>query len=114
MLKVMLGKNLVERPNGERGYVWAARATRTAIDLVRKDLDHVFDGSAGRLVAHVLEETELDPRDRDENRKLLTPATPLQPRGPVQIPRQPRGAVPSSFATAPEIGRASCRERVWR
>jgi BlaI family transcriptional regulator, penicillinase repressor len=53
--------------------VWAARATRTrtASDLVRKVLDHVFDGSAGRLVAHLLEDTELDARDRDEIRKLL-------------------------------------------
>ena len=73
MLKVMLGKKLVKRSDGERGYVWSARAsrTRTASDLVRKVLDHVFDGSAGRLVAHLLEETGLDRRDRDEIRKLL-------------------------------------------
>jgi BlaI family transcriptional regulator, penicillinase repressor len=73
MLKVMLGKKLVKRSDGERGYVWTACATRTrtASDLVRKVLDHVFDGSAGRLVAHLLEETELGPRDRDEIRKLL-------------------------------------------
>jgi BlaI family transcriptional regulator, penicillinase repressor len=73
MLKVMLGKKLVKRYDGKRGYVWSARAsrTRTASDLVRKVLDHVFDGSAGRLVAHLLEEKELDRRDRDEIRKLL-------------------------------------------
>jgi BlaI family penicillinase repressor len=73
MLKVMLGKKLVKRSDGERGYVWSARAsrTRTASDLVRKVLDHVFDGSAGRLVAHLLEEKELDRHDRDEIRKLL-------------------------------------------
>jgi BlaI family transcriptional regulator, penicillinase repressor len=69
----MLGKKLVKRYDGKRGYVWSARAsrTRTASDLVRKVLDHVFDGSAGRLVAHLLEEKELDRRDRDEIRKLL-------------------------------------------
>jgi BlaI family transcriptional regulator, penicillinase repressor len=73
MLKVMLGKKLVKRSDGKRGYVWSARAsrTRTASELVRKVLDHVFDGSAGRLVAHLLEETELDRRDRDEIRRLL-------------------------------------------
>jgi BlaI family transcriptional regulator, penicillinase repressor len=73
MLKVMLGKKLVRRSDGKRGYVWSARAsrTRTASELVRKVLDHVFDGSAGRLVAHLLEETELDRGDRDEIRKLL-------------------------------------------
>ena len=73
MLKVMLGKKLVKRSDGKSRYVWSARAsrTRTASELVRKVLDHVFDGSAGRLVAHLLEETELDRRDRDEIRKLL-------------------------------------------
>ena len=73
MLKVMLGKKLVKRSDGKSRYVWWARAsrTRTASELVRKVLDHVFDGSAGRLVAHLLEETELDRRDRDEIWKLL-------------------------------------------
>jgi BlaI family penicillinase repressor len=73
MLKVMLGKKLVKRSDGKRGYVWSARASRsrTASDLVRKVLDHVFDGSAGRLVAHLLEERGLDQRDRDQIRKLL-------------------------------------------
>jgi BlaI family transcriptional regulator, penicillinase repressor len=73
MLKVMLGKKLVKRSDGKRGYVWSARASRsrTASDLVRKVLDHVFDGSAGRLVAHLLEEKGLDRRDRDDIRQLL-------------------------------------------
>ena len=44
---------------------------RTASDLIRKVMDHVFDGSAGRLVAHLLEGKGLDRRDRDEIRKLL-------------------------------------------
>ncbi len=73
MLKVMLGKKLVKRSNGERAYVWSARVShaRTATDLVRKVLDHVFDGSARRLVAHLLEEKALDGVERDEIRKLL-------------------------------------------
>ena len=73
MLKVMLGKKLVKRSDGKRGYVWSARASRsrTASDLVRKVLDHVFDGSAGRLVAHLLDERGLDQTDRDQIRKLL-------------------------------------------
>ncbi len=73
MLKVMLGKKLVNRSDGERGYLWSARVSRarTATDLVSKVLDHVFDGSAHRLVAHLLEEKGLDGAERDEIRKLL-------------------------------------------
>jgi BlaI family transcriptional regulator, penicillinase repressor len=73
MLKVMHDKKLVKRSNGDRGYVWSARVSRarTATDLVRKVLDHVFDGSAHRLVAHLLEEKGLDSLERNEIRKLL-------------------------------------------
>jgi BlaI family transcriptional regulator, penicillinase repressor len=73
MLKVMHGKKLVRRSSGDRGYVWSTRVSRarTATDLVRKVLDHVFDGSAHRLVAHLLEEKGLDRLERNEIRKLL-------------------------------------------
>ena len=78
MLKVMLGKKLVKRSNGERGYRWSARVSqaRTATELVRKVLDHVFEGSAHRLVAHLLEEKALGSVERDEIRKLLEATTP--------------------------------------
>jgi predicted transcriptional regulator len=73
MLSVMLGKKLVKRTDGPRGYVWSARVSRTqaAADLVRKVLDHVFDGSALRLVAHLLHEGQLNDRDQEEIRRLL-------------------------------------------
>jgi BlaI family transcriptional regulator, penicillinase repressor len=73
MLKVMLGKNLVERREGPRGYLWSARITRKAAAsrLVRKLLDHLFDGSAQRLVAHLLQEGKFNDQDRDEIRRLL-------------------------------------------
>ena len=73
MLKVMHGKKLVKRSNGERGYVWSASVSRarTATELVRKVVDHVFDGSAHRLVAHLLEEKGLNAVERAEIRKLL-------------------------------------------
>ena len=63
----------MKRSDGEHGYVWSARVSRarTATELVRKVLDHVFDGSAHRLVAHLLEEKGLDGIERDEIRKLL-------------------------------------------
>jgi predicted transcriptional regulator len=63
----------VKRSNGERGYVWSARVSRarTATELVRKVLDHVFDGLAYRLVSHRLDEKGLDSAERDETRQLL-------------------------------------------
>jgi predicted transcriptional regulator len=73
MLKVMLGKGLVQRLEGREGYRWSARVSRRAAAsaLISKLLDHVFDGSAQRLVAHLLEEGKLSIRDRGEIRRLL-------------------------------------------
>ena len=72
-LKTMLEKGLVERNDGARGYVWTAAATRgtTATNLVGKLVQHVFDGSARRLIAHLIQEGALDDHDRDEIRALL-------------------------------------------
>jgi BlaI family penicillinase repressor len=73
MLKVMLGKGLVERTDGPRGYLWSARVSRreATSGLIGRLLDHVFDGSAQRLVAHLIREGTLSNRDRDEIRRLL-------------------------------------------
>jgi BlaI family transcriptional regulator, penicillinase repressor len=79
-LKTMLAKGLVLRVDGPRGYVWSAAASRgsTASGLLGKVVQHVFDGSARRLVAHLIEEGKLDDRERDEIRALLEepPAAP--------------------------------------
>ena len=58
MLKTMHTKGLVAREDGPRGYAWSAVATRqaTASGLVGKLVSHVFDGSARRLVAHLIED----------------------------------------------------------
>jgi predicted transcriptional regulator len=58
ILKVMLDKNLVSKTDDRR---WKAVATRSATgkSMVRRLLNRVFDGSAQRLVAHVLEDEEL-------------------------------------------------------
>ena len=73
MLKVMLGKRLVQRRDGSGGYLWSARVSRKAAAsrLTGKLLEHVFDGSAQRLVAHLFEEGKLNDRDRGEIRRLL-------------------------------------------
>jgi predicted transcriptional regulator len=79
-LKTMLAKGLAARGEGPRGYVWSAAASRgsTATGLLGKLVQHVFDGSARRLVAHLIQEGALDDRDRDEIRALLEagPAAP--------------------------------------
>src|SRR5688572_30321521 len=61
MLKVMLEKGLVVRKQGERGYLWSAKVTREAAEsgLTHKLIDRLFDGSASRLVAHLIEQGKL-------------------------------------------------------
>jgi BlaI family penicillinase repressor len=73
MLQVMLGKGLVKRSRGTRGFLWSAKVSQDAAAsrLIGKVLDHLFDGSAQRLVAHLLNEGKLSARDRQEIRRLL-------------------------------------------
>lgn len=75
MLKMMQDKGLVARGEGEgtRGSVYSARVSREVASsgLVRRLVDLVFDGSARRLVAHMLENEALSDRDRAEIRRLL-------------------------------------------
>ena len=82
MLKVMLDKGLVKRRHGPRGYLWSARVSRKAATtgLLRKLLDGVFEGSAQRLVAHLLEEGRLSDRDRQQIRRLLDASSGGGPR----------------------------------
>jgi BlaI family penicillinase repressor len=77
MLKMMLAKELVERTDGPRGYLWQARASRkaTVSGLIGKLVQHIFDGSAHRLVAHLVEEGELDDDERREIAELLKSRT---------------------------------------
>ena len=76
MLQVMLGKGLVKRTHGPRGFLWSAKVSQEAAAsrLLGKVLDHVFDGSAQRLVVHLLDEGKLSARDRQEIRRLLEPS----------------------------------------
>ncbi len=73
MLKVMLDKRLVERGRGERGYEWSARVTRdaTASGMLGRLVDRVFDGSAGRLVTHLMEDGHLSESELADMRRLL-------------------------------------------
>jgi predicted transcriptional regulator len=73
MLGVMLGKGLVARTSGPRGYLWSAAVSRQAAtnSLVGKLVDRMFDGSAQRLVAHLIESGEFSPAEQAEIESLL-------------------------------------------
>jgi BlaI family penicillinase repressor len=90
MLKMMLAKELVVRDDGPRGYLWKAGVCRkaTVSGLIGKLVQHVFDGSARRLVAHLIEEGDLDDREREEILELLKTQKESKPS-----PRK-RGAKP--------------------
>lgn len=78
MLTVMLAKDLVKRKQAARGWLYAARVSRdsAAKPIVRKLVDRVFDGSAQRLVAHLLETHKLSEAEREELLKLLQQTRP--------------------------------------
>lgn len=73
MLTVMLAKGLVQRKRGARGWLWSASVSRdsAAKPIIRKLVDRVFDGSARRLVAHLLENEALNEAERKELLELL-------------------------------------------
>jgi predicted transcriptional regulator len=73
MLKLMLAKGLVQRDDGPRGYVWSAGVSHEAAanTLVGNLLDRLFEGSARRLVAHMIERGKLSAQDREALRRLL-------------------------------------------
>ena len=73
MLKVMLDKGLVTRTQGARSWLWKARLSQKSAStrMVGKILSGVFDGSASKLVAHLLEDGKLSPEELAEIRALL-------------------------------------------
>jgi predicted transcriptional regulator len=72
-LKVMMQKGWVDRTQGPQSYLWSARVSRkeATSGLLRTLLDRAFDGSAGRLVARLVEDGALSAHDRAEIRRLL-------------------------------------------
>ena len=76
MLSVMLDKKLVRRKRTTRGYEWRASVSRSdaAEGMLAKLLDGIFDGSARRLVMHLVESGELSAADRRELARLLASA----------------------------------------
>jgi len=73
MLGVMLEKGLVRRKKATRGHQWSAAVTHdsAAGSLVGKLVDGVFDGSASRLVSHLVEGGKLSQDELAELRQLI-------------------------------------------
>lgn len=73
MLRVMLDKGLVKRKPVNRGHQWSAAVSQSAAaqSMVGKLVDGIFDGSAQRLVAHLVEAGQLSPKDLTELRELI-------------------------------------------
>ena len=82
MLRVMQEKGLVKRLGAGRGATWSAAVTHksAAKRMVGKLVDHLFDGSADRLVAHMIEGGQLSKKQLDELRQLLNQASHKNPR----------------------------------
>jgi predicted transcriptional regulator len=73
VLTVMLRKGLVSRSRGERGSLWSARISRqgTARGMVATLVDRLFAGSTQSLVAHLIDQGELNAAERRELLELL-------------------------------------------
>jgi BlaI family transcriptional regulator, penicillinase repressor len=73
MLKIMLDKGLVKRTGAARGATWSAAVTHksAAKRMVNKLVDHLFDGAADRLVAHMIEGGQLSKQQLSELQTLM-------------------------------------------
>jgi predicted transcriptional regulator len=73
MLRVMFDKGLVRRKRSGRGHQWSAAVTQEAAarSMVGKIVDGIFDGSASRLVAHLVEGGQLSAAELKELRELI-------------------------------------------
>lgn len=83
MLKTMIAKGLVRRDDGAKGFAYAAEVSReaAATGLLGRLLNGVFEGSARRLVAHLLSEGTLGERERQEVVDLLNRSPEAEPPG---------------------------------
>jgi len=73
MLRLMQDKGLVKRQGAGRGALWSAAVThkKAARGMVRKLVDGVFEGSADRLVTHLVEGGQLSQEQLVELRQLI-------------------------------------------
>ena len=81
MLKTMIAKGLVRRDDGAKGFAYAAEVSReaAATGLLGRLLNGVFEGSAKRLVAHLLREGTLGERERQDVLDLIAATPEVEP-----------------------------------
>ena len=93
VLKVMQGKGLARRRKTSRGFSWSAvvKREKTASGMVGKLIERVFEGSAQRLVAHLVEDGNLSPNDLEEIRLLVERREPPDTSKPSKPPRSGKG-----------------------
>jgi len=92
MLRVMLDKRLVRRKRSGRGHNWSAAVTQSAAarTMVGKLVDGIFDGSAGRLVAHLVEAGQLSDKELAELREIIKSNSDRVSRKVAKAPRKNR------------------------
>ncbi len=73
MLKIMKEKGLVERVSSGAGVVWEARLTQEAAGggMLQSLMNRLFEGSAQKIVLHLLEGGKLSRKDQEEIRQML-------------------------------------------
>ena len=73
MLKIMKDKGLVKRVASERGVGWKAELSREKASggMLQSLMNRLFDGSAARVVMHLLEGGDFSQQDQEEIRRLL-------------------------------------------
>jgi predicted transcriptional regulator len=88
-LKVMSQKGLVRRTKRGANVVWVASVTRESASRGSVDrlLDRLFDGSASKLVAHLISGGRLSESDRREVEQLLDEAETTKRSNPRKLPK---------------------------
>lgn len=77
MLRLMSDKGLVKRTGSGRGATWSAAVSRATTErgMVRRMVDRVFEGSAERLAAHLVEGGALSDKQLAQLRSLIDART---------------------------------------
>ncbi len=73
MLKIMKNKGLVERVSARTRVVWKAKLTQkeAGSGMLQSLMNQLFEGSAQKVVLHLLEGKNLSRKDQEEIRKML-------------------------------------------
>ena len=104
MLRVMREKKLVRRKKGKRGYEWSAAVTPddAARGMIGKLVDRVFDGSALRLAAHLVEAGQLSDEELRDLGHLIDKLRGESPPTDSFNPEPPATARTTPSSTSPQ------------